>query len=459
MTTQQKNTTANKFGLAKVILILGLSILLCGEAYFGYRLHTLSMEQEQIKEDYSMSNNITFGLFSVDQWREKIAAVVDRQVTDFTMTRAQKKALQEQVEQQLSGLIKNVVKEINKPQKDIGGKLKKFAFNQFVDPEQIQAQVPSFAKTIIDKVNSPASTNRLKNIVSSKIDQLEKVTYDNTSEANQAVTKHLYSKYDVTNPKAFNTKINSELAAIRTVTYNYAYAMLGCVVLALALWWLMRKHVELHITLFVISLCFAFILLAVGLTASIIEVDARIQTLNFMLLGEKIVFENQVLFFQSKSILGIIEVLLNQPKPDAIVVGVLILLFIIVLPVLRIIAKGFYILNSNNLGDSKVVRYLTFELGKWDMADVMVVGILMTYIGLNGILQSQLSNLNIKNSFLTTTTVNDTSLQPGYFIFVGYVVFEIILSYILKHTTPYDPDNAKISQVDYEGKVKGKGVE
>jgi len=441
LATQQKNTTAKRFGLLPILLILGLSVLLCGEAYFGYRLHTLSNAQEQIKEDYSMSNNITFGLFSVDQWRDKIAAVVNDQVHDFKITPAQKKTLQKEVEGQLHGLISKTVAEINKPQKTFTGKLKKFAFNKFVDAKDIQAQVPSFAKTIINKVNSPASHNRLKSIATSKIDQLEQETHDSTGVAYAQVTKYLYNKYHVATPADFDKVINSQLAAIRTVTYNYAYAMVGCVVLALGLWWLMRKQVQLQAILFVMSLLFAFILLAVGITASIIEVDARIQTLNFMLLGQKVAFENQVLFFQSKSILGIVEVLLKQTKPDAIVVGVLILLFIIVLPVLRIIAKGIHILSGKKVAENKVLKYLTFECGKWDMADVMVVGTLMTYIGLNGILKSQLSNLNIHNSFLTTITVNNTALQPGYFIFVSYVVFEFILSYILKRNTTNDPVN------------------
>jgi hypothetical protein len=424
-----------KFGLPNVILILGLSILLCGEAYFGYRLHKDSIEQVQIKEDYSMSNNITFGLFSVDQWRDRIAEIVNHQVHDFTMTPAQKKALKEQVEQELHDLVNKSVAEINKPQKTLGGKLKKFAFNSFVDADEIQAQVPSFAKTIIDKVNSPASHKRLKNIATSKIEQLADATYDSTAVANAAVTKHLYRKYHVSSTAEFNKQIEFRLAAIRDVTYNYAYAMLGCVLVALGLWWLMRKQVQLQTTLFIMSLLFAFILLAVGITASIIEVDARIQTLNFTLLGEKVTFENQVLFFQSKSILDVIEVLVKQPKPDAVVVGVLMFVFIIVLPVLRITAKGIHLLNGKKADENKVIKYLTFESGKWDMADVMVVGILMTYIGLNGILQSQLSNLNIHNSLLSTTTVNYTSLQPGYFIFVVYVVFEILLSYILKRMT------------------------
>lgn len=438
MAIQHQNTQAKKFGLPNIILILGLSILLSGEAYFGYRLYTLSNEQEQIKEDYSMSNNITFGLFSVDQWRDRLSTVVNGQVHDYKITRAQKKALQAQVEQQLHSLINKTVAEINKPQKTLGGKLKKFAFNTIVNADDIQAQVPSFSKTIIDKVSSPASTKRLKGIATSKLNQLEKATYDSASVANFQVTKYLYRKYHVSDPVAYNKVIKTQLLNIRTVTYNYAYAMLGCVMFALGLWLLMRNQVHLHTPLFVMSLLFAFILLAVGITASIIEVDARIQTFNFMLMGDKVAFDNQVLFFQSKSILGIVWVLMKQTKPDAVLIGALIMIFIIVLPVLRMVAKGVHILSNRKFAENKLVRYLAFESNKWDMADVMVVGILMTYIGLNGILKSQLSNLNIHNSFLTTVTENNTSLQPGYFIFVGYVVFAMILSFILKRITPHD---------------------
>jgi len=439
LTTQETHTTDRKFGLARILLVLGLGVLLCAEAYFGYHLDILSAEQEQISEDYSMANNITFGLFSLDQWRERIANVVDGQVTDYKVTPAQKKAMQAQVEKQLTGMITDVVKEINKPQKSLGGRLKKFAFNEFVDPKQLYEQVPPFSKTIVDKVNSPRSVKRLKDIASSKIDELEDATYDSTSVAYRQVTKSLYTKYKVSNGADFNKEVTSHLAAIRKVTYNYAYAMLACVVLVMILWWILRNKRELQNTLFIMSLFFAFILLAVGMTASIIEVDARIQTLNFMLMGQKVTFDNQVLFFQSKSIMSIVQTLIEQPKPDAILVGILILLFVIILPLLRMIAKGIVILGNEKLSQNKVVKYLTFELGKWDMADVMVVGVAMTYIGLNGILKSQLSNLNINNEFLNTTTVNYTSLQPGFIIFVGYVAFEMVLTYRLNRIKTNDP--------------------
>jgi hypothetical protein len=421
--------------LPNLLLIVGLGILLCAEAYFGYRLKQLSDSQQLLKKDYSMANNITFGVFSVDQWREKIIAVVEGQVRDFSLTKKQQRELQQQVEVQLNGLVNQAAREINKPQKSLVGKLKKFAFNNFVDTKKIKAQVPVFARTIIVAVNSPASKKRLKSIVSDKIDQLEKQTYDSTEAFSDAVTKHVYQKYKVTNVKQFDTVIVSKLTAIKKLSNYYTYAMLACVAAALVLWLLLRKKVQLHSTLFVMSLLFALVLLAVGTTASIIEVDARLKTLNFELLGEKIAFENQVLFFQSKSVWETIQTLIAQPKPDSVVVGALLLLFVIILPVLRITARGIYMLGGKKTTQNKVVNYLAFDSGKWDMADVMVVGILMTYIGLNGILKSQLSNLNMKTDLLEAITSNDTSLQPGFFIFTGYVVFAFTLSYILKKIT------------------------
>ncbi len=432
MTTDQQNPPAKTSGLPNIILILVLSILLCGEAYFGYRLHSLSSQQEQIKEDYSTLNNITFGLFSVGQWRDKIAAVVDRQVSDYSMSRKQQKELQAKVEQQLHGLISKAVGQINKPQTTFTGRLKKYAFNKLVSADQIQAQVPVFAKTIITRINSPSSKKRLKNITASKINQLKKETFDSTETYTAAVTSQMYRKYHVSSADQFNKTLTARVAHMRTVTYNYAFAMLGCVLAAFGLWWLLRKQVHLHTTLFIMLVLFAFILLAVGSTASIIEVDARIKTLDFMLLGEKVAFENQVLFFQSQSIFNIVEVLVKQPKPDAVLVGVLILVFVIVFPVLKLIATGVHVLCTKKLAENKVIKYFAFESDKWNMADVMAVGILMTYMGLNGILESQLSNLNIHNSFLTTITINNTSLQPGYFIFAGYVLYEFVLFAILK---------------------------
>jgi len=431
-TNTTQDTPVRKNRVAPILLIAALSILLLGEAYFGYRFHQLSVEQKHIKEDYSLSNNITFGIFSVDRWGEKISAVVDRRVKGFNLTAKQKTEMRKEVEKELHGLVNKAVSEVTKPQKSLGGKLKKLAFKSFVDVDELHAQVPSFAKTIVAKITSPTSLKRLKGIATSKVDELEAQTYDSTDTTITTVEQNIYHKYHVANAKAFDRLVNTRLAEIKKASFQFALGMLGCVAIALMLWLFLRKKVQLHVPLFIMSLLFAVMLLAVGVTSPIIEVDARIQTLEFALLGDKIAFTNQVLFFQSKSILGIIGTLIEQPKPDAVLVGALLLIFVVVLPLLRIVARGVHVSCGHLFGSQKVLRFLAFDLGKWDMADVMVVGVAMTYIGLNGILKSQLSGLNMQNDTLKTVTANNSALQLGFFVFVAYVIYTIVLSSILK---------------------------
>ncbi len=439
MTTEEKTRPANKFGLLHLMLILGLTVLLCAEAYFGYNLHKLSDQQEELKGDYSNINNITLGLFSVDQWRDKIAGIVNHQVRHFTMTPKQKKELQVEVEQIILSLINKAEAIINKPQKSISGKLKQFAINTFVNSDDIKAQVPGFAKAIIARVDNPSTKKNLSTMAMGKFNQMQHSAYfDSTLNAKDSITNRIYQKYHVSGPDEFNKKITASLNRIKTTTYNYSFGMLGCIIVVLSLWWIFRKRVEVHAVLFVMSLLFAFILLAVGLTASMIEVDARINSLDFVLLGEHVVFNNQVLFFQSKSILDVVEVLVKQPKADSILVGILILVFSILFPVMKLSSTGIHLLSKKKLAENKFIKYFAFQSGKWSMADVIVIAILMTYIGLNGLLQSQLASLNVRSNFLTIITTNNTALQPGYIIFISFVLYGLVLSTILKFITPHD---------------------
>src|ERR1700761_2740499 len=229
-----------------ILLILGLSVLLAGSAYFGWRIHILAKQRQEIKQDYSFFDSISFGLFSVDAWREKVSGVIEDQVNGYHITPEQKKQIREAVEKELHGLIAKTVKEIDKPQKGLGAKLKKLAFHALVDSEALQKQVPPFAETIVQKVSSPASQARLKHIATSKIGQLENQTYDATEEANQKVSKSIFAKYKVDSANAFEETINNNLAKIAHETILDVVLMLACVLTAMLLWLLMRKKEKLQ---------------------------------------------------------------------------------------------------------------------------------------------------------------------------------------------------------------------
>jgi len=439
LTAQQPTASTKRFNMPRLLLILGLGLLLAGEAYFGVQLYTLSHQQKEIKEDYSEINNIMHGLFSADQWQDEVAGIIKHQVRDFKVSKKQKRELQKEVEEIIMALINKAEALLNKPTTTVSGKLKKFAIKTFVNSDKIKAQVPGFARAVIAKADDPANKKKMSTMALGKFKEVQKTGYiDSTSKVNTALNNAMFRKYKVADQDQLNKNLIASLAKIKSLTYNYCFGMLGCIAIVLSLWWIFRKRTDLHATLFVMSLLFAFILLAVGLTASMIEVDARIRSMDFVLLGEHVVFKNQVLFFQSKSILDVVHILMSQSGIDSILVGALILIFSILFPIIKLSSTGIHLLGKQRIAESKFIKYFAFQSGKWSMADVIVIAIMMTYIGLNGLLERQLAGLHVKSDFLTIITTNNTALQPGFIIFISFVLYGLILSTILKYITPYD---------------------
>src|SRR5690606_35020339 len=119
-----------------------------------------------------------------------------------------------------------------------------------------------------------------------------------------------------------------------------------------------------------------------------LEIDARLETMDFVLLGGNINFTNQFLFYRSKSIIEIIFILIETGKIDSIVVGILILSFSVLFPFLKLVSMSLYAVNERFRSNS-VANWMTFYSGKWSMADVIVVAIFMAYIAFQGILNNQ----------------------------------------------------------------------
>lgn len=416
----------------KILLIIPLLAILGAMAYCGNKVYTLSNQEKQIKEDFATINSITFGLLSVNQWKDKVAVMINKQISGFNFTSGQQKDLQKEVEQIMNALITKAIGIINRPQKTLMGKLKKAAVKIFVNEKELRAQVPGFAREIIKQVNKPSSKKRLKRLASSKFKELEQTTFDSSITAERAVREKMYRKYNVKDGDTFDKKTDLILTSVGHDSKVYAYSMLGCAVLILIIWLFLKKYVALHKTLFVLSIMAAAILLVVGVSSTMINVEARIQTVNFNLLDENMVFKNQILFFQSKGILEVVVILLKATAVESIAVGVLIFCFSIVFPVSKLTSALIYSLGHKKWMRGNFIHYFAFDSGKWSMADVMVVAIMMTFLAFNGILDSQLADLNIKNKYLSTVTTNNTALQPGFIIFLTFVIYSLLMSEILK---------------------------
>ena len=333
----------------------------------------------------------------------------------------------------LHGLVNKAVDSIEKPGKNVGRKIAKVAFNTLSSKKKIQDQVPGYAQKIIDEINKPTSYNRLKHIALTELDSLKSQTYDSSKNAEESLMDSIFSKYKVTDKPSFQKQTETDLILIRKQTYDWAFGMLGGVIALLLIWWLVRNIPGVHTPLYALSILSALILLIVGISTTMIQIDARISSMDFHLLGQDVSFKDQILYFQSKSIIDVVHILIQTGKIDSMIVGVLILIFSILFPITKLLSTGIYMLDKRRWAKNKVIHYFAFESGKWSMADVLVIAILMTYIGFNGIVNNSLSNLNMDNGTITSIATNNTSMQPGYIIFIGFVLYSFLLSTILKN--------------------------
>ena len=424
--------------LQRIFLILLAGGLLAIAGWSSYLVYKYSSEAAEIKKDYSQLNSITHGIMSVNIWRDHLTNMVLNRIDEFEFTEEQEDTLVYQVENILSAGIDKGASLMDQKQTTLKGKLRKFAVRTLVPEDKIRALVPMFAQTIVDEIQKPENKDALKYVIKSKLQEYSDMTHAN-SVATDLKLDSIYSKYEVADLKSFNVKISENLIELEAQTYFHTYILLGMILPFLLLWWLLRNQKILHTPLFIISVLFSLVMLFAGITAPMIEIDARFHQINFLLIGEQITFNDQVIFFQSKSILQVIGILFETGKVDSYLVGMLILVFSIIFPIAKLISTQIYLAGNKKLRKNKILKFFAFKSGKWSMADVYVIAIFIAYIGFQGILDHQLSNLNMETESLVSISTNKTSLQPGFIIFIGFVLFSLILSTILKKITAKEP--------------------
>jgi len=435
----------------KIILSAVLMPVILFAMWCGFNIHQLVSQRSQIKKDYSELNSIKYGLFSVDAWRTNISDIVNSQIDGFDLSEMQEDTLKIALNKVLNSVVTKADEMINKKQKNIGKKIKQFAIKQFVDIDKIRAKVPEFSQTIINELRNPANKEKLKFLARDKFAELAKQTHDSLN--NAPVINEILYKYHVKDLAEFNKMSALKTEELQQESYHYCFAMVGCLLFFLLLWVVLRNQTPLHTPLFVMSVLLALTVLLIGLIAPMIEIDARIKELNFVFIGKPLVFNDQVIFYQSKSILDVVHILIKTGKYDSMLVGSLILLFSVIFPITKLICTKIYLLGNEKVRANKFLKWFAFKSGKWSMADVMVVAIFMAYVGFKGILDSQMQTLNVKTTSLATVATNETSLQPGVVLFVSYVLFGLVLAVILKKIT-YKRKIIDISKLRFIGRKK-----
>jgi len=113
-------------------------------------------------------------------------------------------------------------------------------------------------------------------------------------------------------------------------------------------------------------------------------------------------------------------------------VAVLITLFSLVFPTLKVLAGFVYYFDWRELRTNTLVYFFALRSGKWSMADVLVVATLMAYVGFSGLVESQIAAMAGSSRGLDVLTTNGTELRLGFYLFLAFVLASLILSALLE---------------------------
>jgi hypothetical protein len=400
------------------ITIFILIALLVTAMFIG----STEVKRRNVKGDLVELSNIQYGLFNVDEWKKIIERVIEKKVNDFKVTNQNKDELRVSI----SGFLNTELTKLEKiyykeNKKDFMGLVRSGVASITNIFGEIKRNVPQLTEDIINFLDDPKNKGAIKEYLVNKIH----------SYADKTFTKMDYSKHDAIIEKhGFSNRqeavsglyVMKENLKNQTLIYKYILLFLFVTVGALLL--SKVKFTALQILIFSI-ICFTFLLL--GLIVPMIEIDARIVEINISIIGEPVTFTDQVLFYKSKSIIEMINLMFQQGSIDLLLVGIMILTFSILFPVSKLFACIIASFNPKKQSN-KIVKFLVFKTGKWSMADVMVVAIFMAYIGFSGIISEQLNQIDKISDSTEILSTNNSSLQLGFFSFTAFAFLGILLS-------------------------------
>jgi hypothetical protein len=305
--------------------------------------------------------------------------------------------------------------------------------DSIIDFKDLRNRIPEFTDRVMKEVEKPENQSRAKTVLREKLKEFMNEKFQQYTDMREydAVIK----KYDTTTLTACNTILDTKLHTLAEEMNTNMIMMLSiaAVIILLTLF----QGLLNSIGLFILAGTTVTLLIS-GVMLPMLDIEAKITKLNFTILDSTVVFENQILFFQSKSISDLVRLLLDSGEARMILVGILLVMFSIIFPTLKLLATYMYYYSRSIIGNNPVTRFFALRSTKWSMADVFVVSIFMAYLGLDGVVNNELKRLEGKSEPLNIITTNGTHLEIGFFLFLGFVATSFALSMMVGHKREND---------------------
>jgi hypothetical protein len=404
-----------------------LAVLLAGVAFSSFFIYRIESDKRVLETELIELSKVKYGLFNVDVWTEELTRIIIVRVNEFQMSESREDELRVKIEEFLEIAIAELEEGFEEENKgSVGGFLKRGVASVTDVFGLMREKTPEITESIIIFIKDPENKELAKDFL---IDKMQEYSDSTFSEIDYSIYDKILAKHEATEKREAINIIKGKVDSLNDRRTPYSVALFGIIGLLALIIPFSTDFMKAEFTVLTI-IC--GILLSVGVLIPMINIDARISRMEFELMGESIIFIDQVLYFKSKSILEVVWVMITNKKVDVMTVGILVFSFSVLFPVSKLLGSFAYI-YSEKLRNNPVIKFLVFKTAKWSMADVMVVAIFMAYIGFTGIISEQLTSLENIALNVDIMTTNASSLQIGFFLFTAFAVLSLMVSHKLQY--------------------------
>ena len=406
----------------KRLLYILLSLAVLAQVYLGVEILSNKERSKEHREELVEISKVKYGIFNADEWRVILSDIISKKIDELEITDENRAEMRQKIQEMLYRAVDIVEREFREENSSgIGGFINRKGASLFGVFKQIRNSIPEITTDVLNYLEDPEKRSQLKDFMRKKIARYEEETF---AETDYTLYNKVLKQYDAENKEVAQKRIREKEKELESQVFYFIIPTALIFLFMLLITVFYKKHNRWSLALIIV---YAIILLILGVLVPMIEIDARIQELSFSLLGEKVVFTDQILYYRNKSILEVVEVLMDQGKPDLIGVGILVLTFSVLFPVSKLLCSLIFLFREG-ARKNKFVRIMIFKSGKWSMADVMVVAIFMSYLGFSGILTEQLKELENVSSLVDILTTNYSNLNEGFYLFTGFVILSVLIS-------------------------------
>lgn len=403
-------------------LRLGIGlVLLAVTGYSVWQTIGILSSRRALRIDLAELSHVRYGVLNADRWVSQIVPILSAQIDALDLTATNGASLRPTVVSALNRLLDQLQKQLApKPAPGAApagflAQAQAMMVNNML--ASLKPHVPEYADMLLKELGKPENKQAIRDYVRNAVTAGAKATFGNVD---MRTYNAILKRYGCADGVSCQKELSGRIDKLTSSATFYSMLALGASALAFLLLNSLRSAVALQ-------LLFCIALLVGGIFTPMLEVEAKISRISLTFFGQPVSFSEQVLYYQSKSVLEVFRTLITMGQVEMTVVAVLVLMFSVVFPALKVVTTALCLHNPSLPKRYRLARFFALESSKWSMADVMALAIFMSFVAFNGLIGSAMSQLQSQNAELVIPTDSSKTL-PGYYLFVGFCIASLWLA-------------------------------